>query len=272
MTAMTDVERETLYQFLHNLFNQIITTLNVTVTMHTDFEEFYQTIKTDLSGGLGEIINPSFDYRYNDLGPENAFWFKVTDGREIVGLIASKHLPLQPGETLADLIRTHRFWYTKLHDVNSMKIISLVQNLAEFSGVLGVGGVGWVHPKYRKVSRLSSYLALLSRFTLLRRFEADITLGTIKQALYERNMAHVYVLDHVQPLVDITFPEHPDRDYRMHLMWSTRSESFKFAADPNSLRSLVLTQPPKLASVRTDHPSEESLPESPQVTDRVTQF
>jgi hypothetical protein len=202
------------------------------------------TFSTDLSGWATMmrnaprimLVNPTFDPEHNELGPDNAFWIRLSqlsDGRPIA-CIANR---LFVTDDYVDLMRTQRLWYSR----GPRKMVDLVvpDDMPRIAGRVGHHAGLWIHPDWRKHG-LSGYMTRLARCASLRRFEVDWHCGLVFAVLAEKGLPitavsgygyprMVVAIDGWQPLTD-----KPDR---LYLPWISRAEILAQLAD--EVRRLV---------------------------------
>ncbi|HZD26138.1 MAG TPA: hypothetical protein VE631_07745 [Alphaproteobacteria bacterium] len=175
--------RDRLAQVQANVAKQLL--LNDLVpTLETNFDEYVAVVDQApawYDRRLG-VVDPD----HNTLGPKNAFWVALRNGKgEVVTCCAQR---VWESASFVELVERGRFMYdgTKTPGQDSFRLFT--DGLDHIRGNIAFSGGGWVHPKVRG-NALPTLALVLAQAKLVQDWDVDYCFSIVRPELVQKGVA-----------------------------------------------------------------------------------
>lgn len=148
-------------------------------------------------------LAPSFDPRCSNVNGDNGFWIVGrNEGGEAVLTQVVRHFPLHD-TTLADELRTLRFFYgdPARHAQAGERCEVTAPNTSRIRGDVVYSGGTWLRPDFRGCG-LASIVPRMGRAIALSRWNTDFAFSLVLRRLVEKEIPRRYGFRHVEYGVD----------------------------------------------------------------------
>jgi len=242
---LSDLEFGLLQQNIDAIVEKIAT-LNLNMSIETDFYELYRFLKfhTDT------FIYPTFDPHMSDVS-RGSFWIRLIDDQGLT--VATAAEKVFETDDFFTLMESGQLWFRKGMPAAERPQLDVKRPSTKLTGKIGHAGSFWVAPRWRGKG-LSLYLPYLRRSLSLRNYTTDFhTCLVFKGLAHSRVPRSYYGYPHVELCLSGFFPptgKHED----VYICYISAEESIdqirevahhpEFPIpDPDLLDSEVLKQP-----------------------------